>query len=126
MWGRASRVGRVAAVGPPGGEGSGPCALLVGGKAGEAAGPRRRLRRGPAAWCGCSVARLLRPATVGGAAGRRELPAGLRGGDTALLAALFDLDLRRLLDRLEEPADGATGTAHLVHPLGHRSAAVGQ
>src|SRR4051794_12668696 len=53
------------------------------------------------------VARLLRAATVGRAAtvdrtpGGGELAVGLGGGQTDALAPLLDLDLRRLLDRLE-------------------------
>src|ERR671912_371583 len=73
-----------------------------------------------------SVARLLRAATVGGTAGRRELAVGLPGGQAAAFPALFELHPRRLLDRREEPADGPTGAADVVHPLGHRRTAVGQ
>src|SRR5688572_27814365 len=79
-----------------------------------------------------SVARLLRAATVGGTAGvgrttgRRELAVGLPGGQAAAFPPLFELHPRRLLDRREEPADGPTGAADVVHPLGHRRTAVGQ
>src|SRR5688500_1430189 len=101
-------------------------------------GPGGR-HRGPAASCPelRSVAGLLgaatiggaaavgRPATLGGTPGGREL-AALARGQAAAFCPLLELDLRRLLDRGEEPADGPAGAADLVHPLGHRSAAVGQ
>ena len=55
-----------------------------------------------------------------------QLAVALAGGETAALVELLELDLRGLLDRREEPADGPAGAADVVHLLGHRRAAVGE
>src|SRR3712207_3108189 len=79
-----------------------------------------------------SVAGVLRATAVGratavhGTAGAGELPRRLAGRQPAALGLLLELHRGRLLDRAEEPADGPAGSADLVHPLGHRSPAVGQ
>src|SRR4051812_49417147 len=86
------------------------------------------VHRGPAGtlpnWT--SVARLLRTAAIGRTSGRRQLPVALCRAEAAPLGALLQLDLRGLLDRLEEAADRPACPTDVVHPLRHRSAAIGQ
>src|SRR3954447_22951884 len=86
------------------------------------------VHRGPAGtlpnWT--SVARFLRTAAIGRTSGWRQLPVALRRAEAPSLGALLQLDLRGLLDRLEGAADRPACPADVVHPLRHRSAAVGQ